>query len=105
VQHFCERWNFVGNKGRCIADSTGQEAQVRDIRMMASNHRYQHNHRMEWLQLPDREWSPNVQANLAAWNDVRSQKEAEKEAERQKFRDDHPHLSEWRDVSCGPVYR
>ncbi|KNX49943.2 phospholipase D [Cryptococcus deuterogattii R265] len=62
VQHFCERWNFV------------------------KKFKYKHNHRMEWLSLPD------------PWNEVRSREDEKKLIEENEFRLNHPHLSEWKET-------
>ncbi|OWZ44706.1 phospholipase D [Cryptococcus neoformans c45] len=62
VQHFCERWNFV------------------------KKFKYKHNHRMEWLSLPD------------PWDEVRSHEDEKKLIEENEFRLNHPHLSEWKEA-------
>ncbi|WVQ89447.1 hypothetical protein IAS59_003207 [Cryptococcus gattii] len=62
VQHFCERWNFV------------------------KEFKYKHNHRMEWLSLPD------------PWDEVRSREDEKKLIDENEFRLNHPHLSEWKET-------
>ncbi|KAL1408303.1 hypothetical protein Q8F55_005109 [Vanrija albida] len=62
VQHFCERWNFV-----------------KDLK-------YKHDHRMEWLALPQ------------PWESVYAKKQADKMEKDQQLRDDHPHLHRWKEL-------
>ncbi|KIR56547.1 phospholipase D [Cryptococcus gattii Ru294] len=69
VQHFCERWNFV------------------------KEFKYKHNHRMEWLSLPD------------PWDEVRSREDEKKLIDENEFRLNHPHLSEWKEASAFLLHR
>lgn len=66
--------------------------------------RYKHNHRMEWLSLPDREFffrSAAASAHVRlAWDEVRSHEDEKKQIEDNEFRLNHPHLSEWKEVSA-----
>ncbi|WOO77674.1 Phospholipase D1 [Vanrija pseudolonga] len=62
VQHFCERWNFV-----------------KDLK-------YKHDHRMEWLALPQ------------PWESVYAKRQAEMMEKDSQLRDDHPHLHKWKEL-------
>ncbi len=50
--------------------------------------RYKHDSRMDWLTLPE------------PWNSYYNPDAAEDAAEDAKFREEHPHLSELKDVRC-----
>lgn len=55
---------------------------------MSLTNRYKHDSRMDWLTLPH------------PWESVSGSEEAEKAAQ---FREDHPHLSEWKEVSVALI--
>lgn len=50
--------------------------------------RYKHDSRMDWLTLPE------------PWNSYYNPDAVQDEQDDAKFRDQHPHLSEWKDVRC-----
>lgn len=59
---------------------------------------------MEWLSLPDRAFffqsvAPSAHVRLA-WDEVRSHEDEKKLIEENEFRLNHPHLSEWKEVSA-----
>lgn len=71
--------------------------------------RYKHNHRMEWLSLPDRTFLLQPAMSWAhawlAWNEVRSREDEKKLIEENEFRLNHPHLSEWKEASTFLFHR
>lgn len=64
--------------------------------------RYKHDRRMEWLALPIRKLSlvcARPALTSLAWTNVHSAQEEVKRIHDNEFRAEHPHLSEWKEVS------